>query len=39
VVEEAIVPDCPKPTDAMLKRYHLAKSESVHCYPKAQADA
>jgi hypothetical protein len=38
-VEEAIMPDCLKPTAAMLKRYNIAKSELVHFCRKPRADA
>jgi Methyltransferase domain len=38
-VEETVMPDCLKPTAAMLKRYNIAKSEPVHFCRKARANA
>jgi predicted SAM-dependent methyltransferase len=38
-VEETSMPDCLKPTEAMLKRYNIVKNEPVHFCRKARADA
>jgi hypothetical protein len=38
-VEENSMPDCLKPTPAMLNRYNIAKSELVHFCRKALPDA
>jgi SAM-dependent methyltransferase len=38
-VEEAVMPDCLKPTASMLKRYNIAKCEPIHFCRKARADA